>query len=54
MSVAKAQSKIVTVFVSELPHETEEQCDEEDSNDDLDDVEKFLKEDDESDLVLEV
>ena len=43
------------VFVSEMPHETEEEeeRDEEDSSDDLDDVENFLNEDDESDLVLE-
>ena len=42
------------VFVSEMPHETEEEeeRDEEDSSDDLDDVENFLNEDDESDLVL--
>ena len=33
--------------------EDEEERDEEDSGDDLDDVEKFLNEDDESDMVLE-
>ena len=43
------------VFVSEMPHETEEEeeRDEEDSGDDLDDVENFLNEDDESDVGLE-
>ena len=42
------------VFVSEMPYEMEEEKerDEEDSGDDLDDVEKFLNEDDESDMVF--
>ena len=43
------------VFVSEIPYEMEEEeeRDEEDNGDDLDGVEKFLNEDDESDMVLE-
>ena len=43
------------MFVSEMQQEMEEEeeRDEESSSDDLDDVEKFLKEDDESDFVLE-
>ena len=54
--VPKSQSKISRVFASEMPQEMEdeEEHDEDDSSDDLDDVEKLLNEDDESDFVLEV
>ena len=53
--VPKLSRRSHGVFVSEMPHEMEEEeaRDEEDSGDDLDDVEKFLNEDDESDMVLE-
>ena len=53
--VPKLSRRSHEVFVSGMPYETEweEERGEEDSGDDLDDVEKFLNEDDESDMVLE-
>ena len=53
--VPKLSRRSHGVFVSEMPYQMAEEVerDEEDSGDDLDDVEKFLNEDDESDMVLE-
>ena len=53
--VPKLSRRSHGVFVSEMPHETEEEeeRDEEDGGDDLDDVDKCVSEDDESDMVLE-
>ena len=53
--VPKLSRRSHGVFVSEMPNEMEEEeeRDEEDSGDDLDDVEKFLNEDDGCDTVLE-
>ena len=53
--VPKLNRRSHGVFVSETPQETEEEeeLDEEMSIDGLDDVEKFLNEDDDSDFVLE-
>ena len=52
--VPKLSRRSHGVFVSEIPHEKEkEEEHEEDSGDDLDDVENFLNEDDECDMVLE-
>ena len=53
--VPKLNRRSHGVFVSEMPPEAqeEEEIDEETSIDSLDDVEKFLNEDDESDFVLE-
>ena len=52
--VPKLSRRSHGVFVSEMPHEKEKEEEHGyDSGDDLDDVEKFLNDDDECDMVLE-